>query len=285
MSRSTDVIREGVRRLQAAGVEQARSDVEWLLSRLIGATPTELYLQERTLTEQAVARFWSQIQARAGGTPLQYLLGETEFFGQRFAVGPGVFIPRPETEIVVEAALGALREHAARLARPLRLLDLGTGSGCIAVTLARALAACVVVGVEVSWTALSIAKKNVHRHGLEDRVHLVCGWWCDSIRGSFDGILSNPPYVPSAQVDRLPRDVRQEPRISLDGGEDGMRVLFQLITKIPRLLAPGGVLAFECGEEHANKLARTVAARGWANTVTLLHDLTGRPRGVLIRSC
>ena len=282
MAAALDVIREGVRRLQAAGVESARSDVEWLLSRIVAAKPMELYLQERTLSEQAAARFFAQIEARAGGTPLQYLLGETEFFGQRVAVSPGVFIPRPETEIVVEASLRALRDRAARLLRPLRLLDLGTGSGCIALTLARALPACVVVGVEVSWAALRIAKQNIQRHGLEDRVHLVRGWWLDPIRGSFDGILSNPPYVPSAQVDQLPLDVRQEPRISLDGGDDGMRVLSQLVAQVPRLLAPGGILALECAEEHAGELARAVAARGWASTASPLHDLTERPRGVLV---
>ena len=276
------LLREGVARLQRAGIGSARQEAEWLLGRLLNAKPLELYLREQPIPSEILERFFMQIEARASGIPVQYLLGEAEFFGRRFAVVPEVFIPRPETEIVVEAALGALRVQAEHLARPLRILDLGTGSGCIAVTLTRALPACVVVGVEVSWTALSIAKQNVHRHGVEERVHLVHGWWLDPIRGLFDGILSNPPYIPSAQVDRLPLEVRQEPRISLDGGEDGMRVLFQLITDAPRLLMPGGILTLECGEEQVDDLVRAASASRWVQTVRSLRDLTGRPRGVLI---
>ena len=277
-----DVIREGAKQLQAAGMEHGRREAEWLLSRLMGSRPLELYLQERMLSEQTAARFFSHIDARLQGVPLQYLLGEAEFCGQRFAVAPGVFIPRPETEAVTEAALTALRLRANTLTRPLRLLDLGTGSGCIAVTLARALPACVVVGVEVSWNALRVAQKNIQRHGLERHVCVVQGRWLEPIRGLFDGIISNPPYVPSAQVDRLPLDVRQEPRISLDGGDDGMQVLVHLMAHAPRLLAPGGILALECGEEQVDELMRAASTSSWIDTARPLHDLAGRPRGVLM---
>ena len=275
------LITEGTRRLDASGVTCARQEAEWLLSRLLSTTRLDLYLYESALPEEVIKQFEAQIAARARGTPLQYLLGEAEFFGERFVVAPGVFIPRPETEAVVEAAVAALREMAARLGRPLRLLEFGTGSGCIAVTLARGLPTCVVVGVVLSWDALRIAKENAKRSGCSTRVHLVHGWWGDAISGRFEGIISNPPYVPTTQVEQLPRDVRHEPRLCLDGGPLGMRDLFQLVAEAERLLAPGGLLALECGEEQAAELWRHIRARPWAAAVRVVHDLAGRPRGVL----
>jgi len=276
------IVREGVQRLQASGMGHARHEAEWLLSRLVGASPAGLYLQEPLISQGMAERFFSQIEARACGVPLQYVLGETEFFGRRFMVQPGVFIPRPETEMVVEAALDALRERAARLQRPLRLLDLGTGSGCIAMTLAHELPACVVVGLEVSWQALAVARHNLMNHRLTSRVWLVQGDWTAPVGGGFDGILSNPPYVPSAQVEHLPLDVRQEPRSSLDGGDDGLRDLRLVMAEAPRLLRPNGVLALECGEEQVKPLMRAATIAGWAGRVRMIRDLASRPRGLVI---
>ena len=276
------VVRAGAERLGAVGVAHARHEAEWLLSRLAGLRPLDLYLKEGEIPVDTVARFFDQIEARATGRPLQYLLGETEFFGERFFVAPGVFIPRPETETIVEAALEALRTRHATLQRPLRLLDLGTGSGCIAVTLARALPACVVVGVELSWDALGAAKRNVLAHGVAGRVSLVRGHWVESIRGRWDGIVSNPPYVPSQQVEVLPLDVRQEPRLSLDGGEDGLRDLRYLVEEAPRLLAPGGLLVLECGETQVEPLMAAAHGRAWVVSARPLYDLAKRPRGLLI---
>ena len=276
------LVREGAARLQGAGLAHARAEAEWLLARLVGAGPLELYLREEALPPRIAERFRSQIDARAAGEPLQYLLGEADFFGQPFLVRPGVFIPRPETEAVVEQALRALRARQERVGRPLRLLDLGTGSGCIAVTLARALPACVLLGVELSWEALCVARQNVLRHGLASRVQVVQGRWTEPLRGTFDGVIANPPYVPSATVDHLPLDVRREPRASLDGGDDGMRDLAEVMAQAPRLLGPGGVLALECGEEQVAPLAAAATAAGWAQTVTPLRDLGQRPRGVLM---
>jgi release factor glutamine methyltransferase len=265
-------------------MEHARFEAGWLLGQLVGSTPLEVYLEETCISEQTVERFFSKIEARASGIPLQYLLGEAEFFGERFSVTPGVFIPRPETETIVEKALQALQARQAQLGRSLRLLDLGTGSGCIAVTLARALPACVVVGVELSWVALRSAQENVRWHELSARVHLVQGQWVEPVRGAFDGIISNPPYVPSAQVDHLPLDVRQEPRISLDGGENGMRDLCHQIAQVPRVLAPGGIVVLECAEEQAAELMRVVATAAWVESVNALCDLATRPRGILIHT-
>lgn len=278
------LIREGIERLEACGMASARTEVEWLLSRLVGCAPLELYLDRAPLEPGVSARFRAQLQARALGQPLQYVMGETEFFGARFSVAPGVFIPRPETEVIVEAALTALREHGQGLGRPLRLLEFGVGSGCIAVTCARELPTCLLVGIEVSWPALRLARHNLLQHGLGGRVWLVQGWWDQPIAGGFDGIISNPPYVPSRQVDRLPPDVRQEPRESLDGGADGLRDLRYLLDRAPVLLNRRGIAVFECGEAQAAELVRLGRAASWVQEVCLIRDLTGRPRGALIRA-
>ena len=185
--------------------------------------------------------------------------------------------------MVVDAVLRALRPRAASTPQPLRLLDLGVGSGCIAVTLACELPACVVVGVELSWVALHTAQHNLRRHGVASRVRLVHGRWTEAVRGTFDGIVSNPPYVPSSQVDGLPLDVRREPRLSLDGGMDGQDALRHLLNAAPLLLGPGGLLALECGEDQAEPLARLAETMPGVHRVEVVPDLTTRPRGLLLR--
>ena len=278
------LLREGTRRLREAGCESPDRDAEWLLGHLLNQKPTALYLHEAAVSEEIAAKFLRDIVARASGAPVQYLTGEAEFFGERFAVAPGGFIPRPETETGVEAAVHRFRSLQRRLGQGLRVLDLGTGSGCIAVTLAKQLSACTVVAVEVSWTTLCVAVGNVRRHGLSARVQVVCGRWMEPLRSGdyFDGIISNPPYVPTDQVDRLPLNVRQEPRMSLDGGEDGLRDLRQLVDEAPRVLRPGGFVIVECAEAQVAPLARNVAARPWVASVDSLQDLAGRPRGLLV---
>ena len=276
------LLKAGAARLERAGRERAWQEASWLLGRLMGAKPLDLRLENRFVPEPTAERFHSQIGARATGVPLQYLLGEAEFFGESFLVRPGVFIPRPETESVVEAFLAALGPLRARQARPLALLDAGTGSGCIAITLARRLPPCVVTAVEVSCEALSVARANILRHGVGGRIHLVRGRWLQPIRGLYDAVISNPPYIPTGRVEGLPVDVRQEPRISLDGGTDGMRDLLQLLSEAPRALRPGGLLALECGEEQTGALVERAAAATWVETARPLRDLAGRPRGLLV---
>lgn len=276
------LLQQGASRLQRAGCGNAERESAWLLSALTGTAPLALYLQDAPLPAHTAARFFAQVDARASGTPLQYLLGDAEFFGLRFTVGPGVFIPRPETEAVVEAALGALRRLPGGAGTPLRILDLGTGSGCIALTLAHHLPACLVLGVELSWESLRAAAANGARLGLTDRVRWVQGDWLQGIRGPVDAIVSNPPYLPAAQMDRLPPDVRREPRMSLEGGADGLRDLRTIVTGAFRVLRPGGILALECGEEQVGPLLALARSAPWVETATALNDLAGRPRGMLV---
>ena len=267
--------------MQDAGRHLPRHEVERILSHALDLPPLELYLHDRALPQPLCDRLSEMVRARAAGAPLQYVLGEAEFFGARFSVRPGVFIPRPETEIIVEAALRAFR-GVQRGGRPLRILEFGVGSGCIAVTLARELPACLLVGIEVSWDALAVARLNAERQGVASRVALIQGEWERPIRGTFDGVIANPPYVPSAQVNRLPLEVRQEPRQSLDGGVDGLRDLRHLLGVAPHVLHPGGVAVFECGEEQVPVLIRQARQARWAAEAAALFDLANRPRGVVI---
>jgi release factor glutamine methyltransferase len=271
------LLEDATQTLAAAGIGAARREAEWLLSHAMGCSPLELYLGDGRLAREALVRFLAQVKRRAGGVPLQYLLGEAECCGVRVAVEPGVFIPRPETESVIEAFIGAL----GRPTRRLRLLDLGTGSAGIALALAQRLPTCVIVGVELSWLALQAARRNIVRHQLAPRIHLVHGRWLTAVRGLFDGIIANPPYVPTAEVARLPFEVRQEPSLSLDGGPDGMRDLIEIIAAVPRALADGGVVALECGETQAPPLMRAAAVALPAARLRVVYDLAGRRRGVL----
>ena len=270
----------GAARLERSGVLHARHEAEWVLEHLLGLRGPQLYLSQGPVDATRHRIFWETLEQRAQGAPLQYVLGETEFYGVSLAVGPGVFIPRPETERVVESALEVLRQAAGR---PLHLLDAGTGSGAIAIALARQLETCVVVGVELSWDALHLARRNIQRHKLMDRVRLIQGDWLQPVCGPFDALVCNPPYIASGELERLPADVRREPRASLDGGADGLGALRELVASAPRVLAPGGWLVMECGETQLEALCRLVEIGGWAHPSRVVRDLAGRPRGLVVR--
>jgi release factor glutamine methyltransferase len=266
------------RRLREAGRMSARPEAEWLVSAALDRSRAELYLSDIELEPQILDRLAAWTQQRIQGAPLQYVTGWTEFCGLRLAVDPSVLVPRPETEGLVEALIQRLRGHTA----PTKILELGTGSGAIAIALARGIPPCLVIGVELSWDALRTATGNIQRHGLAERVRLVCGDWAESIRGSFDVIVSNPPYVPTAELSGLPEDVRREPRMSLDGGPDGMGFHPRTIAAAESLLKPGGWLACECDERQAERLAQLVHT-AWKATPDILSDLAGRPRGIVAR--
>jgi len=240
--------------LQLGGIENSRCESEVLLAHLMGSNRLDLYLSQELVSETVYKRLMEQVDSRVKGTPVQYLLGESSFLNKQLAVEPGVFIPRPETEVVVEAALKMLKKAGLASSKDLVVLDLGTGSGCIALSMALNLPTCHVVGVELSYNALKVAQTNVQCQGLRSRVSLIQGNWFEAIRGSIGVIVSNPPYIPTAVVDKLPLDVRAEPRLSLDGGQDGMKDLLQLINGAPNVLAKGGVFVLECLEDQVSFL-------------------------------
>ena len=269
--------------LQEAGIATSRAEAEWLLADTLGLQRTELYLWDQPIPQDRLELMSQRLARRLDGEPLQYVLGSCDFFGHRVAVSPGVFIPRPETEILAQEAVAWLRQRVAEGMAAPRALDLGTGSGCLAISLAKAVPTCTVVAVELSWKALQAARTNVVAHRVEHRISIVQADWTAGLGGRFDLIMSNPPYVPDDEVWRV-HGRPSDPELSLRGGPDGMAFHRRLLAEAPQLLAPGGALLMECAEAQARLLQDMVTTASWAKTATMYHDLAGRPRGLFIES-
>lgn len=226
------------------------------------------------------------LRRRAAGEPVAYLLGEREFFGRPFSVTPAVLIPRPETETLVERALEWARQSAGGAGEGLRIADLGTGSGCIACTVAAELPRAAVVAVDLSTGALEVAAANAQRLGVGDRVQTVHGSWGEPLRHleRFDAVLSNPPYVTTAELTELDRDVRDhEPRLALDGGADGLDAVRELLASVRDALHRPAYVALEIDprrREGVEMLLRTALQEA---TVTVHRDLAGHDRVVEAR--
>jgi len=264
----------------------ARSDAEELVSRLLGMGRGELHLRrERSLAPEEIARLESWLARRVAGEPVQYITGRAAFRGLDLAVNPGVLVPRPETEGLVEAVLAVLREEMPRWRRP-RVLDLGTGSGAIALAIAAEWPAAVVTASDASEAALGTARENARALGLEARVRFAHGDWFGAIGGDerFEAIVSNPPYVATGEWDLLPADVRGfEPQQALFSGATGLEALREIVEDAPLHLVAGGLLALELAEARATEVAGWLeGAHDWSG-VTLLDDLAGRPRVLLAR--
>jgi release factor glutamine methyltransferase len=254
---------EGTERLETAGLPTARQDAEWLLASLLGSERLTVSLERDREVDAVTAEcFGALVDRRAGHEPLQHLLGFEDFCGLRLQVTPDVLIPRPETEGLVRWAVDLLSPRE----RPV-VADIGTGSGAIACALATALPGAEVLAIERSLAALVVAAHNVRALGLGGRVRLMAGDLLaplGSLPGSLDMVVANPPYLPSALIGSLPREVSAfEPRLALDGGADGLQVLRRIIAGAPAVLASDGWLVMEIGEEQAGALASLMAAEGF----------------------
>ncbi len=270
----------------AGASDSPRAEAEELLGRLLGLARAQLYLQRsRGLEPGEWQRLESWLGRRLRGEPVQYITGRAAFRGLDLAVGPAVLIPRPETEGLVEAVLGVLREALARWPRP-RVLDLGTGSGAIALAIAAEWPPAAVTATDASDDALVAARANAVACGLAERVRFLQGDWFDSLAGDerFEVVVSNPPYIASGEGDALPAEVRAfEPARALYGGATGLEALREIIEEAPRHLVGGGLLALELAEMRAREVAGWLeGAHDWEGT-TLLDDLAGRPRVLLAR--
>lgn len=271
------LLRESVRRLEAASSPSARRDAEWLLATVLGVERFHLYLEPaQEVAASVAARVRALVERRAAHEPLQHLLGFEDFRGLRLRVTPDVLIPRPETEGLVEWAL----ETLAPLPRPVAA-DVGTGSGAIACALAAACPALEVLAIDASLAALAVATANVRALGLARRVRIVAGDLLAplaALAGGLDMIVANPPYLSSASLPALPPEVaRFEPRLALDGGPDGLRVIRRIVAEAPGVLRPGGALVMEIGEEQAGGVASLLAAEGFSGIVAR-RDLRGVER-------
>lgn len=264
-----------------------RSDAEELLSRLLGSSRAQLHLLgARKFTRAESDRFAAWLVRRAAHEPVQYITGRAAFRDLDLAVDPGVLIPRPETEGLVEAVLEVLRAEAPRWAAP-RVLDLGTGSGAIALALAAEWPAAVVTATDASSAALEVARANAAALQPAGRVRFLAGRWFGALGAQerFEVVVSNPPYIATGEWDDLPEDVRSfEPRAALFSGASGLDDAREIVERAPRHLVAGGLLALELAEERVHQVAGWFqGVPGW-QVVEVREDLARRPRYLLARS-
>jgi release factor glutamine methyltransferase len=273
-----DVLRDATQILQNAGVPEARREAGSLLSFVIGRDRTFLISHaEDELNDHQVDEFRNVVERRAAGEPLQYITGVQDFFGREFRVTPDVLIPRPETELLVEAALEV--NQAATF-----VCDVGTGSGCIAITLLCELNAARAVAVDKSPAALEIAKLNAQNLSVAERVEFVVSDCFDSLDSpEFDLIVSNPPYVSAGVIAGLQREVRDhEPLVALSPGPDGLSIIRRLINQAPQFLKANGHLLIEIGFDQGEAVQQLIDANVW-ELREIRADLQCIPRIVVLR--
>jgi release factor glutamine methyltransferase len=245
----------------------------------------DLYTGAKRIPPKALRSAADVLKKRARGVPLAYLLGEAPFYGRSFKVSPDVLIPRPETERLVEEALKILSAHPRT--PPPEILDLGTGSGCIAASLTLEWPACRMTALDVSRKALAVARKNFKRLGLGKKIVSDTSRLFGRFSGKkalWDLIVSNPPYIPRRDWKTLPREVRHEPSLALDGGPDGLEVIDRILERAPRYLKPGGRLLLEIGDGQSKKILRKWARRPEYASLAFEKDLNGIERILIART-
>ncbi len=263
--------------LKKKGSESPRLEAEVLLAHVLEWPRVKLYTHfEDEISERDRARFRDLVKKRSEGMPVAYLVGHQEFFSLPFTVSPAVLIPRPDTETLVVEALERLKGKTSPA-----VVDVGTGSGCVALAIAKRHESARVIAIDISADALEVAKANARTLGLADRVEFRHGDLLAPISGEkpFDLIVSNPPYIPSAEIAALEPGVRDyEPRLALDGGDEGLDFYVRLIDEAAAILAPGGSLAVEIGSSQGPAVLALIAARQeWSDPLTL-RDAANQPR-------
>ncbi|HKG14657.1 MAG TPA: peptide chain release factor N(5)-glutamine methyltransferase, partial [Pyrinomonadaceae bacterium] len=259
-----DALREASEALRASGVAEARREAGSLLSHALNRDRTFLITHaDESLTAEQLRSYRSTVGRRAAGEPLQYIKGSQEFYGLDFEVDENVLIPRPETELLVETALGLLKD-----ARSPLVCDVGTGSGCVAVSLLHARRDARAVALDVSPAALGVAARNAARNGVAGRIDFLVSDCFDALSSGghggarFDLVASNPPYVAEDDLGGLQREVREhEPRVALTPGGDGLSVIRRLVSESPRHLKPGGHLLIEIGFDQHERVAALIDPR------------------------
>jgi release factor glutamine methyltransferase len=259
------------------GIEAARLEAQVLLSHALGCTRVQLYTGfDKPLGDDELAAVRGLIKRRLAGESLAYVVGDQEFWSRTFTVDKDVLVPRHDTETIIEVVLAAVGDRA----RTLRGLDVGAGSGAIVVTLAAELRASRWIATELSPAAAAVARGNAARHGVADRVDVREGDLAAPVAGeaAFDVVVSNPPYVRTADIATLAAEVRAEPRLALDGGADGLDVIRRLVATLPALVAPGGLAAIEHGFEQDAAVRALLDATGAFAPAATRADLGGNPR-------
>lgn len=286
--------------LESKGVEYAPKEAETIVTEALMISRSRLYTADEQISDEVSRHIDALAERRAAGEPLQYIIGHVDFYGLRIKVGPGVLIPRPETELLVEEVLRAMGneprvtdkdlEHHPEISSlathrsSLRILDLCTGSGCIALALASKIPNSVVYGVDVSERALEYARENAQSNGVSNVTFLKGSLFRPVRDMKFDIIVSNPPYIKSADIKTLQTEIRDwEPTEALDGGEDGLAFYRQIISSARDLLLPGGFVALELGEGEAGAVADIAQSAGLTRLRTI-RDFQGIERVLIAAS-
>jgi release factor glutamine methyltransferase len=277
-----DALTSAVDRLTRAQVGSPRMNAELLLMFTLGCDRAYLFAHpERELTAEEYARYQEWLSQRARGVPAQYITGHQEFWGMDFIVSPAVLIPRPETEHVIETVLRLAKKNdggrASSRGGPTRIVDVGTGSGCIAVALAKELPEAEIHATDISPTALEVAHANAARHQLENRIRFHQADLLEGFDpGSFDFVVSNPPYVGESEEDEVQLEVRKfEPRNAVFAGPTGLEVIERLIPQARGILRPGGWLVMEISGTIADRVKHLLSQWG---QLQITNDLQGIPR-------
>ncbi len=279
-----ELLKTSAEYLESKGIENPRLEAEILLSHALKANRIDLYLSfDKPVNTQELNAFRSLLKRRAGREPVQYITGHKEFWSLDFKINRHVLIPRPETELLVEEAIAIARnidpdEH------PIRILDIGTGCGAIAISLAKELKNGIIYATDISKEAMLVAKENAKTYEVERNITFLNGYLFEPVSdktGLFDLILSNPPYIPTSDFMKLPPEIRDfEPRDALHGGEDGLEIIAPIISNAPHYLRNGGWLLFEVGEGQWKKVFRLIERTGQFNPPSVIKDYSGIERVV-----
>lgn len=280
-----ELLELGVEKLGEREYLNSTLDVLLILSHLMNVDKSYLYThREKGVSPEIVDKFLKYIEKRSSGYPLSYLTKEKEFYGLNYYIEEGVLIPRPDTEILVDWIINTANCKYGNM--PINIVDLGTGSGCIGLTLAHYLKNSKVYLVDRDKTCLNVARENIKKHNLSERVVLCNGDMYDGIKplqleGKIDIIVSNPPYIPTEDIEGLQVEVSvYEPKSALDGGVDGLKYYKRLIPESKHYLKKDGILAFEIGHDQANRVKNIFIEEGFQN-VEVVVDLQGLDRVVV----
>jgi release factor glutamine methyltransferase len=283
----SSVMKEAIATLSSVRIEQARLEAELLLAHVLDMRKEDIIIRpDQELTGPQDEKFQQLVERRCRKEPLAHIVGRREFWSLEFKVNRKVLIPRPETEGVIEHLLNLARDEAGE--RVIRILDVGTGSGILAIIAALEFPKARVTAVDNSGDALEIARENALRHQVTEQIEFLkmdfMRDWNLPQSDFYDCILSNPPYIPSRELEQLMPDVRDyEPRVALDGGPDGLVCYRCIIANAFPYLKPGGHLIFEVGEDQAGPVKQSLQAHGGLGEIEILQDLSGRDRVVSTR--
>jgi len=270
-----DALRRGAERLRAAGIENPSLEARLLLAHALALSPTALVAEPDA---PAAPGYDTLLTRRAAREPLAFILGHREFWSLDIAVSPATLVPRADSETLIEAALAAFPDRAAVR----RILDLGTGTGCLLLAALTEFSEAFGIGVDIAPAAIALAAANAVSLGLSPRAAFLVGDWAAAISAKFDLVLCNPPYIRSADLPGLmPEVARHEPARALDGGPDGLAAYRRILADLPRLLAPACVAILELGSGQEASVSALAAAAGFATAP--LPDLAGIPRALVLR--